>query len=289
MFLYRLAKYKEASKTYCPQCRKKTLVCYINVASRDILASTYGKCDREEKCGFWSKPDQKVIQEALLEEEEQLEPTLIEYEDFEKTFLNQFEDNLSIFLLTKFDRSRVLSVLEEYKVGYSVRFGEKATIFWQIDTHYGIRTGKVMQYDPDTGKRVKTEGKAKIGWVHNKLKDFNLIQCFFGEHLITRNIEEVFIVESEKTALIMRILFPKRLFLASTQLNGLNERKMEALKGKKINLIPDKGVRAYKLWKDKTDEFKLLGYDITCSNFMEEQEEFSSGDDVADYFLKKKL
>ena len=47
-----------------------------------------------------------------------------------------------------------------------------------------------MQYNPETGKRMKHQSGA-IDWVHNKLKksrqlleDFNLQQCFFGEHLL---------------------------------------------------------------------------------------------------------
>ena len=59
----------------------------------------------------------------------------------------------------------------------------KEVIFWQIDTAGKVRTGKIMQYNAETGKRIKHESGA-IDWVHNKLKktkqllgDFNLQQC----------------------------------------------------------------------------------------------------------------
>ena len=66
-----------------------------------------------------------------------------------------------------------------------------------------------MQYNPTTGKRIKHQSGA-IDWVYNKLKksgmlpeNFNLQQCFFGEHLLTLYPDKtVAIVESEKSALI---------------------------------------------------------------------------------------
>jgi hypothetical protein len=76
---------------------------------------------------------------------------------------------------------------ENYALGAT---NSKEVIFWQIDIHGKVRTGKIMQYNSITGKRIKHQNGA-IDWVHNKLKktgalpeDFNLQQCFFGEHLL---------------------------------------------------------------------------------------------------------
>ncbi|MDD2245278.1 MAG: DUF6371 domain-containing protein, partial [Dysgonamonadaceae bacterium] len=64
-----------------------------------------------------------------------------------------------------------------------------SVIFWQIDIKGNVRTGKIMQYNPATGKRIRHKSGA-INWVHNILKrrdpnytNFNLDQCYFGEHL----------------------------------------------------------------------------------------------------------
>ena len=43
-------------------------------------------------------------------------------------------------------------LLEEYRLG-ATRDG--AVIFWQIDRTNRVRTGKVMQYNPNDGHRVK--------------------------------------------------------------------------------------------------------------------------------------
>ena len=78
-------------------------------------------------------------------------------------------------------------LLDEYRLG-ATRDG--AVIFWQIDMNGKVRTGKVMQYNPEDGHRIKEQGAA-INWIHSILKkqktlpeDWSLTQCLFGEHLL---------------------------------------------------------------------------------------------------------
>ncbi len=95
-----------------------------------------------------------------------------------------------------------------------------------------------MQYNPETGRRLKHESGA-IDWVHNKLKKsgtlpeyFNLQQCFFGEHLLKLYSDKpVAIVESEKSTLIANAVFPDLIWLAAGNLNGLSLEKCKVLKG----------------------------------------------------------
>ena len=61
-----------------------------------------------------------------------------------------------------------------------------ATIFWQVDKQMKIRTGKIILYEPNTGKRVK-DSWPNVTWVHSTIRqDFGLSQCLYGEHLHTR-------------------------------------------------------------------------------------------------------
>ena len=78
-------------------------------------------------------------------------------------------------------------LLDEYRLG-ATRDG--SVIFWQIDINGKVRTGKVMQYNPEDGHRIKEQGAA-INWIHSILKkqktlpeDWSLTQCLFGEHLL---------------------------------------------------------------------------------------------------------
>ena len=96
-----------------------------------------------------------------------------------------------------------MRLMSEYRVGTSKHW-PGSCVFWQIDINGRVRTGKVMLYDAESGKRVK-EPYSHLTWAHSllKLPDFNLRQCFFGEHLLPMNRgKPVALVESEKTAMV---------------------------------------------------------------------------------------
>ena len=60
-------------------------------------------------------------------------------------------------------------------------------IYFQIDSDGRCRSGKIMRYNPETGKRIKDENiKGKINWVHSIPKraghlpdEWELTQCLF--------------------------------------------------------------------------------------------------------------
>ena len=72
---------------------------------------------------------------------------------------------------------------------------DQAIIFLQIDQDNQCRTGKIMQYNPVTGHRIKDPNKpGRINWLHSILKrrkqlppDWQLTQCLFGEHLLPQH------------------------------------------------------------------------------------------------------
>jgi hypothetical protein len=167
-------------------------------------------------------------------------------------------------------------------------------IFWQIDINGIVRTGKIMQYNPQTGKRIKHESGA-IDWVHNKLKksgtlpeDYNLQQCFFGEHLLGLHPEAtVCIVESEKSALISAAIFPNEIWLAAGGIGNLSTEKCRVLKERKVILYPD--LNGYNKWLYKAIEIeKQFGCNISVSTLLEDiatPEAKAKGLDVADFMI----
>lgn len=53
-------------------------------------------------------------------------------------------------------------------------------IFYQIDKEGRCRTGKIMKYNRETGRRVKDENVGgKITWVHSILKDLTILNCVY--------------------------------------------------------------------------------------------------------------
>ena len=149
-----------------------------------------------------------------------------------------------------------------------------------------------MLYNAETGKRVK-EPYNYVTWVHSVLHkgDYNLKQCFFGEHLLPENkTRPVALVESEKTALIASYYLPQYLWLASGGKNGcFNENSLSVLAGRSVVLFPDLGATEY--WQGKIGVMKSIGVDVQLFDYLEANapsEERKEGYDIADYLLKIK-
>lgn len=142
--------------------------------------------------------------------------------------------------------------------------GPRYTFFFQIDIQGRCRTGKVMKYDPNTGHRIKDEAiGGRITWVHSLMKrsgalkaDWELTQCLFGEHLLTKYPgRTVALVESEKTAVICSALMPEYVWLATGGKSQLGD-KLNVLQQRTIIAFPD--VDGYELWKQKASELTSL-------------------------------
>lgn len=165
-----------------------------------------------------------------------------------------------------------------------------------MDYQGKVRTGKIMLYNPVTGKRVKHQSGA-INWVHNNLKktltvfsQFNLSQCYFGEHLLRLYPDKpVAIVEAEKTAIIASMVFTEYNWLAAGNLNGLNIEKSRILKGRKILLYPDAG--CFEKWQQKAEQIKKeIFCSITVSNLLQNYatpQQITEGYDIADYIIEQ--
>ncbi|MEI6754444.1 MAG: DUF6371 domain-containing protein [Paludibacter sp.] len=204
-----------------------------------------------------------------------------------------YKSNFVRFLFDYFSDEQIRKAADIYALGATKN---KEVIFWQIDITGKVRTGKIMQYNTTTGKRLKHESGA-IDWVHNKLKktgalpeDFNLQQCFFGEHLLKIYPDkQVAIVESEKSAIIASCIMPELIWLAAGNINGLSIEKCKVLKNRNVMLYPDLG--AYEKWSIKAEELQEQCHcKVLISNLLEgEASEFdrANGFDIADYMIEE--
>ena len=148
-----------------------------------------------------------------------------------------------------------------------------------------------MLYNPDTGKRVK-EPFDHITWVHSVLKlvDYNLKQCFFGEHLlIDYPYKPVAIVESEKTAIIASVYLPQFVWLACGSLTNLNAARCQVLRGRHVVLYPD--LNCFEKWSSKGKELSFITR-FVISDLLElraSETDKLKGLDVADYLVRYNL
>ena len=202
-----------------------------------------------------------------------------------------YNSNFVRFLRKQFSDLQIAEAANNYLLGATTN---KEVIFWQVDIHGKVRTGKIMKYNPITGRRIKT-GYGGINWVHHKLKksnpsfsDFNLSQCYFGEHLLRLYPDKpVAIVEAEKTALIASMIYQDYNWLAAGNLNGLNVEKSRVLRNKTVILYPDAG--CYDRWLRKAEHInRELPLHLTVSCFLEHfatPQQTHNGYDLADYIL----
>lgn len=274
-FKYGLAK---RGKIVCDGCGKKTAVSYIETETGNQVTGAM-RCDREQSCGYHKKPESNdVIFTPKNQEQPKKETDYIHLKVLEKHFLNPNDCNLITFLKTRFDNTQIKKVRFDYLLS-SIK---NNTIFWQIDQLERVRSGKVMEYNPETGKRVKDEsGKSHINWMHKQ--PYNLRQCLFGLHLTKEDkTKTIAIVESEKTAVIMSMFVPDFLWLATGSKSGFKIEYLTPIKLRKIISFPDKG--CYKEWFDKALEMNNFGYNITTSDLIETTE-CADGLDIADLYL----
>ncbi len=297
-----------------PNCGKgKTFSHYIDTITGDHIHPTVGRCNREINCGYHYTPkqyfndnpndykkrynsfstQQPKVYKPKLETPQQKFVSFIPVVVFKKslqigkTLTQVAETNLFVkFLIDIFGVEVANEMVSRYYIASSKHWNG-ATVFWQIDSKGKIRTGKIMLYNPITGKRVK-EPFNHITWVHKSLKqsEFGLRQCFFGEHLLIDKTKPIAIVESEKTAVIASIYLPQFIWLAVGSLTNLNVEKCSVLNGRTVILFPD--LNGYEKWRNMATKLSHLAK-FTVSDLLEcnaSEAERKQGLDLADYLIR---
>lgn len=213
-----------------------------------------------------------------------LDPSLHSLELLDKMYNEKQIDNLTEFLKMRFSKDEVFTAMQNYLISGTNSFWFNSTIFWQIDDKERIHAGKIMQYDRFTGKRIK-EPYNHINWLHKATKepDFNLNQCLFGLHRITEDYQKtIAIVESEKSAIIMSILLPHYIWIATGSKGNFKYEMLKPIKKRNIVSFPDKG--EYNNWLNRATELNSIGFKIAVSEIIENTD-FENGYDLADYYL----
>lgn len=301
-YRFHLQKYRHGNKGTCPHCgRRRCFVRYVDERGEYIFPDNVGRCDHEVSCGYHYTPREYFrdhdIKPDKAKEDPQYSlpvrtqpPMPISYidEKIVQASLCQYDKNpLFLFLSHSIGGEATEELFRRYRVGTASKWSG-ATVFWQTDIGGKVRSGKVMGYNPKDGHRIK-EPFPQVCWAHTllHLKDFNLKQCFFGEHLLAQSNTDVAVVESEKTAIIASHFVPDYIWIATGGKHGcLNPDALKVLKGRRVYLFPD--LQAYNDWKDKEPLFVEAGCHVTTSNFLEEhavEEEKNAGLDIGDFLL----
>ena len=309
MSRYHLQKYAGISSRHtCPACeRPRCFTLYID-DNGNILHPTVGRCDHESSCGYHRTPrqyfhDHPEHRHFVIPSERSESRNLLHYRHArpDRAFPGIIPQNLIpppsatnhliSYLKTMIPSSAIDRIIADYRLASTP---DQAIIFLQIDKEGQCRTGKIMQYDPTTGHRIKDPNMpGRINWLHTTLKrkkqlpkDWQLTQCLFGEHLLRQHPDTtIALVESEKTAIISSALMPQYTWLATGGKSGLTSERLSSLKGRKIIVFPD--VDAFKDWQQKIFTFPHL--DIRISRLLEDNAtpaDRAAHIDLADWILK---
>ena len=181
--------------------------------------------------------------------------------------LMQVHNNTLVdYLYTIAPKELVDEVLNRYRIGSTKK---RKVIYWQIDRYEWVRTGKIMDYGTD-GHRKKDKG---ANWVHCQddtglaTKEQLAPQCLFGEHIIGELIANppsdgdylaLAVVESEKSAIILSILCPDIVWLATGGMDNFKTEMLEVIKPYNVIVYPD--ADALDSWSKKIDQFNHDGY-----------------------------
>ena len=316
IYRYQLEKYRGRGSRYvCPQCgRKYTFTKYIDTNNNTYVNDKVGKCNRLDKCGYHYTPRQYFEDNPWLREERcsfvrkhrenertntehpHSEPPKSEERGFgliPEWFARQtlgIECDYKAWLRRVAGASEAERIIRDYKIGgcsTSVE-GYNAAIFWQCDIEGNYRTGKVMNYDPATGKRRKGSDQL-IDWVHSTMRrdgalpeGWQLRQCLYGEHLLRGSQGRmVALAEGPKTAHIGSLLLPELVWLATDSMSGLSSELLAVLGGRSVVLFPDEG-RAYEEWTRRIEPIaREVGFSYVVSDFIERTAP-GTGGDIAD-------
>ncbi len=232
----------------------------------------------------WNTSPPKAYSNRRTIAPNQKQVSFIPVEVFKDSLKNHETNHFVKYLIELFGIEVTNELISKYFIGTSNHW-PGATVFWQIDIIGKIRTGKIMLYNTDTGKRVK-EPFNHIQWVHKLIDypEFELKQCFFGSHLLHNKTKPVAIVESEKTAIIASVYLPQFIWLSVGGVDGLNTEKCSVLKGRNVTLFPD--LNRFENWSTKAKELLV---NVSVSDLLERkatEAERKQGLDLADYLIK---
>lgn len=285
-YKYHLQKYAgRTTRHECPNCKTQLSFARYVDERGSYIADTVGRCNREDKCGYHLSPSEyfrnkgidytptiKVVPKPLP-------PTDYIPEEMMVKTLNT-ENNFIQFLTKYFPLKDVAKTINKYRIG-DAKDGK--IIYWQIDKEDRIRTGKIMLYSPETGKRVKNVA-GSFDWVHRHVKSpYQLSQCLYGLHLVKKSTTPIAVVESEKSAIIASLTIPEYTWVATG--GKQNYRLLADLIGYDATLFPDLG--AYQDWSKYATK-----YGFKMSQLLEQVAtdiDKENGLDIADYIINEKI
>lgn len=274
--------YATNSKIDCPHCGgKKTYSLYLDTESGELMSTEFGRCDRQNSCGYLRYPsfgEAKVYQANFIPPPPQV---FIDKNIVQKCMTWYDQNPFTKSIIEKFGEA-ARDVLESYFIGTTKALG---TLFWTINNNGVTHSGKVITYiGKDEDKLAPYRDKEIFPYYPFKKED-GYYPCFFGQHLVKKN-SNLWIVESEKTAILCAVKFPEQTWISGGGAGGTSTAKVKILKDSGfegiVNIMPDAdnaGREASGRW---VANFDTYGYKCIVHDM---GQEFNDGRDWGDEIL----
>lgn len=219
-----------------------------------------------------------------------LPPIYVEPDTVSRMEGNKEKTTLFNFLCDLFPSDEVRGVFSRYRVGGTTHFGTTpgmASAFPFINSEGNCVDVHLQPYDEDGHRWKKTEQHPFTQhWqlAKQKKSDRRAPWCLFGEHLLRDNpTAPIGIVESEKTALICALYFPRYIWLATQSLTNLNARRCQAVRNRDVYVFPDRDGMAR--WREKATALHNEGFRIFFCGEIITRRATNPKDDLGDIVL----
>jgi hypothetical protein len=298
MFKYVLSNKRRSD---CPFCGKRgKYSAYIDTKTNELASIEYGMCSscQESK----RPPDNYISSESIHVDDEKLGyyeadtlmiNTILQYYKPQYHIHNNFIEGLE----SRFGKAPVARAVHLFKLGKfrdSYECESSAVVFPYLYTDTHCCTGKLMWFDNDL-HRIKEGKKQYPRFLHNLIYtddrgthyDFNdydtdddmndiivpfkLKLCLFGHNQIINDKKKtICLVESEKTAVIMSIVLPEFIWVASGGKTLIQDYKFLFFTGRKCLVFPDlsEDDNVYQYWFEKLTYYnRKYGYDFEIIDY----------------------
>lgn len=212
-----------------------------------------------------------------------------------------------------FEADEVAKVVELYRLGtVSKGYRARAVTLPFIDVNGNIRAVQVKQFDENNHttatdflhsiieKYYKRNNKPLPEWLRAYIEQEKRISCLFGEHLLSKYVNPVALVEASKTPVYGTLYFglPQNpnnfIWIAVYNESSFSIDKLKALQGRLVCVFPDlsKDGKTFKEWERKAKEYEntLSGTRFVFSDLLERlasEEAKQDGKDIADYLIQQ--
>lgn len=201
---------------------------------------------------------------------------VIDYEKHVKPTIGK-QCHLRLYFYGLFARRRVDNTFNKYNVGTE----DGATIFWYCNKKKEIVHDNRIYYDLNGHRNKK----------YNPFRKFKVVsdytyQTIFGIHLYNPKVHKnVFVVESEKTALYMMLYEndKENLWVATSGMSKMYKKELDKIKCP-IYLVPDYSDKAVDSWRYKAKGLK----NCILSEWWKLYQEVNYNEDIMDVLLREK-